>query len=159
MTDHDLRRRLFDLLLGHEDAVAFNLALMDVLHLWDDLIDGDKPVTPEDVHKAFRLALVVIPGNPFYRRHFDQLHPLIDPLILNWLTANDMEARGEQLDIAWVIRSDYCNVLLKSLEIVGGFDHARRVWPDVRAYWHSEGFNQYLTSLAEEQAIKKNRGA
>jgi hypothetical protein len=113
---------------------------------------------PEDIHAAFRNALVVIPANDFYRANFHLLHPLLDNLILNWLTANKMETDKEQLDIAWVIRSDYCNVLLKCLQIVGGFDYARSVWPGVRKMWHGEGYETYLENLYAEQENKLETG-
>ena len=158
MIEHPLRERLTGLLLQNESAVDFNLQLVDTLHVWDDLIDLDKPVSREDIHLAFRNALVLIPANAFYRQHFHQIHPLIDNLILNWLTANEMEDTQTQLDIAWVIRSDYCNVLLKCLHIVGGFDYARKVWPSVRAFWHAEGYDSYLSSLEAEQANKIAQG-
>ncbi len=158
MIDEQLRQRLTDLLMGNESALAFNAALIETLHVWDDLIDLDKPVAPEAIHRAFRNALVVIPSNDFYRQNFSQLFPLLDNLILNWLAANEMESAREQLDIAWVIRSDYCNVLLKCLQIVGGFTYARTVWPEVRAFWHGEGYDKYLANLAAEQANKLSLG-
>jgi N-acylneuraminate cytidylyltransferase len=54
------------------------------------------------VLQAFRALLVEIPGNRFYRRHFDQLHPLFDGFLMSWGTANRFEAGDdeEQLRIA-----------------------------------------------------------
>lgn len=158
MLKQDQITLLREALLAHEPAVMLNAALIDLLHIWDDLVDRDKPVTDEDVHRAFRLALVVIPANPFYQQHFSALHPLLDNLILNWLAANQMERQPESpidLPVAFVIRSDYCNFLLKSMVLVGGFDHARAMWPKVRRFWHGEGYEGYLQALAEEAANRE----
>lgn len=143
-------------LLGNEAAVAFNLLFRGILHTWDDLVDGDKPVSDDAIHGAFRSALVLLPANPFYRAHFAQLHPLIDNAILNWMAANAMEATEARSDkeIAFIARSDYINVFIKSLEIVGGFEHARSVLPEVRRHWHAEGFDRYLLNLEAEKAAR-----
>lgn len=145
-------------LLGNEDAVRLNAALIEVLHLWDDLIDKDKVIADEDINRGFRAALVEIPGNPFYQAHFAQLHPLLDNLILNWMTATEMERApqsGHDLTVAFIIRSDYCNFLLKCMQIVGGFEYARSAWPTVRRNWHNEGYEGYLRNLAEERAARE----
>lgn len=145
-------------LLGNEAAVAFNLLFTEVLHLWDDLIDRDHPekVTDEDIHRGFRGALVLLPANPFYRAYFDQLHPLIDVAILNWMAANTLEGTDALTDkeIAFIVRSDYINVFVKSLQLVGGFEHARKVLPEVRRLWHDEGYDQYLVNLRAEQLAR-----
>ncbi len=146
-------------LAGNEAAIAFNLQMCDVLHLWDDLIDGDKPVTPEAINRGFYEALVELPCNPFYRAHFDALQPLVSACILSWHTANKWEAeeRVEELRLAYVVRSDYINLFLASVAIVKGAEYAVRVAPEVRAYWHGEGWQGYLINLAAEKAAKEAR--
>lgn len=142
---------------GCEPAVMLNAALIETLHTWDDLIDGDHAVTDEAISRAFRLALVVMPSNSFYVQHFGQLHPLLDNLIANWLAATRMERdpRSEvDLPVAFVIRSDYCNFLLKSMILVNGFDGAVAMWPEVRRFWHSEGYEGYLQSLSAEASAR-----
>lgn len=145
-----------DHLAGHEDAIAFNLLMCDVLHLWDDLIDRDKPVSPEAINRGFQAALVDIPRNLFYREHFDRLNPLVAACILSWHTANTWEAeeRLADLRLAFVVRSDYINLFLASVAIVRGDAYAVRVAPEVRAYWHAEGWDGYLINLAAEKAAK-----
>jgi hypothetical protein len=146
-------------LAGNEDAIAFNLQMCDVLHLWDDLIDKDKAVTADTINRGFQAALVDIPCNPFYRRHFDALNPLVSACILSWHTANRWEAeeRLEELRLAYVVRSDYINLFLGSVAIVQGSEYAARVAPEVRAYWHGEGWQGYLINLAAEKAAKRGQ--
>lgn len=146
-------------LANREDAIAFNLQMCDVLHLWDDLIDRDKPVHPVDINRGFQAALVDIPRNTFYREHFDRLNPLVSACILSWHTANKWEAedRLNDLRLAFVVRSDYINLFLASVAIVRGEDYAVKVAPDVRAYWHAEGWDGYLINLAAEKAAKRGQ--
>lgn len=152
-----MREATFRTYLHDEDAVALNLMFCDVLHTWDDLVDQDKPVAPEAISKAFRTALVEIPQNKFYRRHFDELAPLVDHFILSWLTANRFEADGDidALRIAFIARSDYMALFLRSIQIVSGFEYAASVAPEIRRYWHAEGWDGYLVNLTNEQI---NRG-
>lgn len=159
MLDQEVMTRLREALLGDEAAVQLNAHLIEALHVWDDLIDQDVTLTAEDVSSAFRNALVLIPANSFYQRHFNELHPLLDVLILNWMTATAMERNPQSdldLQVAFIIRSDYCNFLLKSMAIVGGFEHARRLWPEVRRFWHREGFDSFVQSLHAERAARGN---
>lgn len=146
-------------LLGNEDAVQLNAAVVEVAHTWDDLVDRDRAVPDEEVHRAFRLSMSVIPANAFYRAHFHELHPLIDNMIVNWLAANELERNVKNPDVdlpvAFVIRSDYSAFLLKSMLIVGGFEHARQMWPEVRRFWHREGFNFYLDGLSAEMRARE----
>ncbi|MBA3622938.1 MAG: hypothetical protein H0W48_00410 [Methylibium sp.] len=139
--------------LKDEDAAAFVTQLVTAAHLWDDLIDRDKPVSATDVRDAFRTLLVTLPANPFYRRNFDQLHPLLDASVISWLTANKFEAAGgaEKLRLAYVIRSDYINVILKCAQLLHGFDYAVRIAPVLRAWWHAEGWDGYVNALREQQ--------
>lgn len=139
--------------LKDDDAVAFVTELCTALHLWDDMVDGDKPVPERAVREAFRSLLVTLPANRFYRKHFDRIHPLFDTAIVNWLTANQFEAKGgdERLRLAYVIRSDYINVVLKCAQLLHGFEYGLRVAPVLRAWWHAEGWDGYLKALAREK--------
>jgi hypothetical protein len=131
------------------DAARFCGQVCAAAHLFDDLADRDRAVSPDEVLQAFRALLVEIPANRFYRAHFEQLHPLFDACLLSWGTANRFEAAGgeERLRIAYVIRSDYMNLVLRCAQIVGGFEYAERVAPKLRELWHAEGWDGYLKAL------------
>lgn len=137
-------------LLGDRQASAFVHTLFDIVHTWDDLIDGDIPVTAAAVSKAFRDAIVVLPNLPFYAQNYASLHPLLDAAILDWMTANTMESGGEAGSVSFVIRSSYVQILLRAAQIVGGFDHAAAIAPRVRNLIHSEGLGAYMASLGRE---------
>ena len=65
---------------GNTDALNLFHNLVSLVHIWDDLIDKDKPVTDADINKAFLTALVYIPANPFYKIIEAQVLPM-------WVTA------------------------------------------------------------------------
>ena len=74
-----------ELLPDHPDAIRFLHELFHMMHVWDDLIDKDKPIDDAAVNSAFTSLLVHIPANPFYQRFFSHLHPLISVATLDWL--------------------------------------------------------------------------
>lgn len=144
-------------LKGDGEAVTFVLHLCKVLHLWDDLEDRDKPILRADVDKAMYLALVAIPRNAFYRKYFDELNAVLANAIYNWHCANDLESKDTQAgrEVAFVIRSSYCDVVLTAARIIGGYDWARLVAPEIRSYWHSEGFTGYQENLDKQRRLAK----
>lgn len=161
--DNDAEQRMLTLFREHlpnEDAVQFNAALCRVLHVVDDVIDRDAPLIDGDIVRAFRTALVVIPSNPFYARHAHELVPLIDLAFLSWASATHMERNCAEAAkrIAYVIRSDYLNVFLRSVQILRGHDYACMVAPSVRAMWHLEGWEGYLAALDHEAQQRSRHG-
>lgn len=137
------------LLPEHPEAVAFLRSLFLAMHVWDDLIDRDKPVQETDINAAFGTLLIDVPANPFYLRHIAQLHPLLSVVVIDWLAANDLEATDSQLDkeIAFITRSGYAVLIVKVLEICRGYAFARTAMADVRRVIHQEGFAAYLAAL------------
>lgn len=115
-----------ELFCGDQDAINFMRDLALWTHLYDDCIDGDKPLDPALVHSAMWKVWVSIPLNPFYRKHEMMLRPLIVTGILNWRAANEMEASGslEELRVAHCTRYSINDVALLVMEIVGGHEHA-----------------------------------
>lgn len=158
VSDTEHFERIAMSVLHDADAARFVSLIFGAAHLFDDLADRDKPVTPAEVLQAFRTLAVDLPANPFYRAHFEQLHPLLDVFILSWSTANAFEAGDdeEMLRIAYVIRSDYMNLVLRAAQILHGFDYAQRISPKLRELWHVEGWQGYLKSL---EAQREAQGA
>lgn len=141
-------------LKGNAEAVAFFDGMTKVAQVWDDLIDRDRQTTPAEINEAFWLALVLLPRNAFYRANFAELGPLVASAIVNWHGANALEQDGSDadLDIAFVARSEYVNLLLQAALLVGGMDWAIAVAPVVRRHCHSEGREAYRTHLAAQKA-------
>ena len=153
-----LDERIRYALRNHEPAAQFFFLLRDTLHFWDDLIDRDKPVGQEDINRAMFKALVLLPTNSFYRQHQNNLSPILVNAIANWHTANEFEAGGDQrqLQLAFVIRSDYANLLIHAAYLVGGYEWMRHTTPMIRALWTSEGYDDYLANLANERRVRES---
>lgn len=145
----------------NEDAVNFFLSFRDALHLWDDLIDKDKDLSDEDINRGFWNALVAIPANPFYRKHAETLSAITSNAIANWMTANQYEKTGDlkKLQAAYIIRSDYANVLIYCAQLVGGAAWAHEVTPVIRNAWTEEDFEQYLVNLRREHEARQAKEA
>jgi len=75
---------------GNQDAINLSMMLLEVAHLWDDLIDKDK-VSDDDINRIFRYLIYDIPMNPVYR-----IIPGINCHLLNiylrWRDSNTMES-------------------------------------------------------------------
>lgn len=144
-----------------EDASAseFLHTVTQIAHVWDDLIDQDQPILADQIHQAFVQALVALPLNAFYRRHFDMLHPVLVSSISNWLVANELERAGsmDDLRIAFISRSSYVDLVTQVAFLVGGFPWVRSVGPEIRRFAHEEGWDVYLENLETERAARKQR--
>lgn len=136
-------------------------SLVDALHLWDDLIDRDKPVEDERINTVFTNMLVELPRNPFYQAHASNLAPVLIAAIQNWHVANAVE-RGQvemPLEAAFVLRSSYVDLVTIVATICGGYEWGRQVAARVRALAHEEGFEKYVLNLeAERQARAAREG-
>lgn len=87
-------------------AIELSFMLLDVMHIWDDLVDKDKPVSNSDINRAFFMALQIIPAHPLWN---PQLATMLTSVYLKWQTANALEASLESTDndlsMAWMLRA------------------------------------------------------
>ena len=114
------------LMAGDADALKMVRDIAFWSHVYDDLIDRDKPVSAEQIHMVMWKLLIALPMNPFYRAHETMIRPLVINGILNWHAANQIEQSGklEELRIAHVIRHSIGDVGLLAMALAGGQDHA-----------------------------------
>lgn len=145
MTEREFLR---DVLRGNDAAVAFVEMLGDVSQTWDDLVDADFEVEPARITTAFRIALLELPLQPFYAAHFQRLFPLVEAAVMDWLTANQLEA-GDRHDrsVAFVIRDSLTAVVIAAAGIVGGPDWAIGRAAEIRRFFHDEALETYLEGL------------
>lgn len=141
-------------LRNDESAVAFFIMLRGALHFWDDLIDKNRPVSPEAINGVMFSILVDLPNNAFYREHFDELRPILTTAIANWSASNEFEAGDDirRLQIAFIARSDYINILIYCTYLVGGRAWMLEMAPLIRDQWTVEDFPKYLDNLGYERA-------
>jgi hypothetical protein len=146
-------------LKDHEAALAFVRRMAFVMHVWDDLVDRDAPVTDADINTAFELALIDLPSNPFYVEHFNRLNEIVLNSIRNWRIANELERNDKPEDgdhtIAFIIRSSYIDLVTACATLIGGLDWAVASGVELRRWAHSEGWAKYLVNLKAEKAARK----
>lgn len=141
-----------EFLKGDYNAVNFVVRVFRALHVWDDLIDKDKPVADDEIHSVFWDLLIALPADPFYRAHMNVLSGTIVNAVTNWHIANTLEREGDEKDksIAYILRGAYIDLLSASALLVGGIDWVREIGPAIRRWAHEETFEEYLHNLAIE---------
>jgi hypothetical protein len=157
----DLKQLSLEAACGNQAAADFLMVVCEAMHLWDDLIDKDKKITDDHVHKVFTNLLCVLPMNPFFRDFSVQLCTAMMIAIQNWHVANAAE-RTEYindgitvpLDVAFVLRSSYVDWVTLTATLCGGVEHGRRIAVKVRALAHREGFENYLINLEREKLTR-----
>lgn len=82
--------------LGDDNAYALWAMLGRAFHLWDDLIDRDKPILMTDVNNVFFDLMVSVPVNPFYVAFQSQILPVISSIIANWAYVIPALERGDE---------------------------------------------------------------
>lgn len=106
-----------------DQASSFLVDFYHVLQAWDDFYDGDQMPQAEKL-SAIWASLVGIPMNPFFRANSGQILPLIASLVTKWEAANRLESKRSRLDIAFVWRAAYFDVVLHVVLIERGYDFA-----------------------------------
>lgn len=141
---------LLELMKGDVDAVMFCMELLYTYHVWDDLVDKDKPRTSEEISQAFFFSLSNFNHNPFYLRYQSRLIPLIESSILQWLDSNELEKSGDEQDLhkAYMLRAFIIQIWGYCVFLVGGIDHYRSVGSLVQSLY-CEVFNDYVEEMRE----------
>lgn len=141
-----------DMFLGNQDAISFMLVVSKWSHLYDDLIDKDKPVDDQMVHEVMWDIMVGLPLNKFYVANADLLAPVFATGILNWRGANDMEKSGckEELYIAHATRYSINDLALMVMTLLGGPAHAAKYARDARLSFQRDTLAHYLREQGYE---------
>ena len=135
--------------LRDEHAVQFCVQLLELIHVWDDLIDRDHEVDAVTINRTMLTALIDLPLNPFYHRHIQTLAPLLLNASLQWQDANSMEgpdAPESDLNMAWMLRASVYQIFAFCAFLLGGMDYAREVGPTIRRMY-GESLQQYREEM------------
>lgn len=125
---------------GNASAMRFCADLVEVAHVWDDLVDADKPVSSAKADAAFRKMMLEIPANEFYRANFAFLHPVLVMVWAQWDAANSMETHPFRNDLekAYMLRASLYQLFHACAVLCGGLDWAAKIGPEVyRLYGES----------------------
>lgn len=126
--------------LPDSEAQVLLMLLSDIGETWDDLVDGDKPVTEASINKAFLAALFEVQENSFYKKHEHYLKPLIFHAITSWQASNTLR-QGSISDraLAYTLRNMDIQILLEMIRITQGSSKAIALAPEV---WRFFGADQ-----------------
>lgn len=148
MTEKNEEAFLSQVLQGNGEAVDFCQRLFRVSQVLDDLVDGDREVTAGDVKLVFWDALVEIPANGFYQRHFSYLHPLVAAAFMDWEDATDLEKMDEHgRNLAFVWRDSISSLVAHCALLIGGRAWQRRVSVTIRRFFLDETLDDYKVKL------------
>ncbi len=130
---------------GNQDALNMYHAFVDLAHIWDDLIDKDKPVSADLINRAFLTCLVYLPANPFYRSIQDQVLPMWLTVVSAYETANFFETSKDQhgIEIAHSLRYASGNIIAYAVHVCVGAEKAKEVLPDMWKTVFYERFDEY----------------
>jgi hypothetical protein len=137
-------------------AQAFFADTMTAFAFWDDLTDGDAQVPIGRVHQAMWAALLDLPANPFYRAHFEALHPVVKLAALDWMASTTLEksdkATDDDLMAAFVLGQSWASILLAAATIINGPAAAMQFAPNIRQFALGGGFKAYRAGLEARRA-------
>ena len=135
---------LREIFQGNEDAVKLMLMVHEISHTWDDLIDKDKPVTADQTHRVFWIAIVGLAKNGFYRQFQDDLLPVMEAGILNYVASVEMEKTpGHQRQLAHTARYAAGDVALLIARIIGGVDWAMNQAACIKLLLQTDKFEDF----------------
>lgn len=134
-----------------EDANAVDLfmGVLAVSDVWDDLIDGTRAVTHEQINDAFLQALVVLPSNPHFVRFGPQLRGAMTGAVLAWMDSDALRlqpANPDDLLAAHVLRYQIVDIALVLLVELFGWRYAHENAVTLRRLFRRESFKQFMES-------------
>lgn len=133
--------RLRAWMLGNENAVRLCLQMSHIAEVWDDLRDGDRKPTEQELAHAFESAMIHLQGNPLYMQNHGMFWGFVVLAINAWHDANEWESGSEaQRMEAFFLRNRGTEVVMLCALLVGGYDHMRAISNEVREYFRHETF-------------------
>lgn len=91
----EIRAAVSTLCGGNDDAVRLIFDVWHYVETWDDLVDQDKPVEPQQVNALMTWAIFELPLNSIYRS-FPELQFLFRVVVSNWFASNVLEKQGPE---------------------------------------------------------------
>lgn len=143
-------RRLQHIFQGNRDAIRICSLLRNITHVWDDLIDKDKEVTPAMINGAFWAAVVELPTIPLWQKLAPVLVPVLKNGILGWFAANELERDTSNplaREVSHVCRFDVGDFVLLLAEAIGGPAWAAQHAAELKLIVRDEPFSEYVRGL------------
>jgi hypothetical protein len=130
---------------GNIDAYKLFQMFIELSHTWDDIVDNDKNVSEDQINKAFLIALVYMPSNPFYQSIQQAILPMWIPVVSAYKTANMFEKEKDEhgIEIAHNLRYAAGYIISYMVHACVGYDKAQEFMPDVWKAVVFERFDDY----------------
>jgi hypothetical protein len=136
-----------DIYQGNNNAKKLSFDLLKIAHIWDDLIDRDKPVSDEDINEVFLMSIFEIHNNPLWFQCGLNHHVL--NVFLRWRDATKIErdksSTDNDLDKCYMMRAGIYDIFVVIAYHLHGIKWAAEVGPLVRRFYGEE-----LSSYKEE---------
>lgn len=130
---------------GNQDALNMYRLLVNLGHIWDDLVDRDVEVSEDKINHAFLTTLVYLPANPFYRRIQDAIFPMWLVVVSSYEAANKFEREKDPhgIEIAHGLRYAVGNIIAYAIHVCVGADQAKEVIPKMWKAVFYERYDEY----------------
>lgn len=128
---------------GDPEAIRVSLELVRMLHVWDDLVDGDETSTSA-INAAFSSALFEISGSWLWD---EQAMAIARVQYFKWQAANHFEQIEEKpprriCAISYVYRAGFFDLFYYFAYKLYGMAWAEKIAPTI-AEWYGESFSDY----------------
>jgi hypothetical protein len=144
-------KELFDFIYkGDTQATQLSFALLEYIHLWDDLYDQDTLIEPDHASKVMLHGLTVIAGSPLWGPDM-QAHML--NVFYRWTSANEFErahADDNELSKAWMLRAGVYDLFIVIAGRIHGVDWGASVAPVVHRMY-GETREEFLEEMKQCQ--------
>jgi hypothetical protein len=130
---------------GNPHAMQMYRILIDMAHVWDDLIDNDRPVDEHAINSAFLSALVYLPANPFYQTIQPSVMPMWVTVVSAYEAANKFERDKDEhgIEIAHMLRYAAGHIIAYAIHVCVGQEKAREYVPAMWKRVADERFAKY----------------
>lgn len=130
---------------GNQDALTMYRMIVELAHVWDDLVDKDKDVSEVEVNNAFLMCLVYLPLNPFYQVIQRDILPMWITVVSAYQTANKFEREKDErgLEAAHVLRYAAGNIIAYAIHVCVGAQKAAEYVPEMWKDVVNESFAEY----------------
>jgi len=130
---------------GNKDALNMYRMLVDLVQIWDDLVDKDKEVAEEEINHAFLTALAYMPANPFYLSIQKDILPMWIAALSAYQVANKFERDRDEigLEISHNLRFAAGHVVAYMVHKCVGPQKAQEIMPEVWKTIVDQRFSDY----------------
>ena len=132
-------------LLDDVYAVDMCVTLFEISQLFDDVYD-EGSLNKAHTLQLIQKSLIELPSNLFYRKFFNELQPMIQSYILQWMSANKMEEQNLACEKSYMLRAFLFQIYQFCAMLLHGYDYAidnSLVFQEL----YGEKFTEYLAEF------------